>query len=334
VTGEAVLVAETVARIEGAAIGLFSVSPSGVLAYHSDWIPEKTVLAWFNRTGMRVGTLGAPGVHISVELAPNGAAAAVVRTDDVANEDVWVYDIRGDAAPTRLTVDRGNDIEPIWSPDSTRLAFTKGLMQTTIHVHSVTGGRQAALSERDTHSMVTGDWASDGQHIVGFSAIDKGGDLWLLPLEGGTAARPLRQTPFREWQPDITSDGRWIAYSSDESGRQEIWVARFPDGGRKRQVSAAGGSFPEWNAAGNELFYLDENNVVNAVSVKIEGDGLSVSSPKPLFQTRARFGWTDPFAVSPDGQRFLVNTVDVPVAPTPVTVVVGWPSEVAKRRQR
>jgi eukaryotic-like serine/threonine-protein kinase len=328
VRGEAVSVVEAVGYLEAAGLGLFSLS-SEVVAYHSDWTPERSSLLWYDRDGESVGALGTPAVHISVELSPDGTSAAVVSTDESGNEDVWIRDLERDVA-TRFTFDRGNDIEPIWSPDGARIAFTKGSGEP--YVQPVIGGGEAVRLETLSRSFVTGDWAPDGRHMVGFSFGDRLSDLWLLPLEGEGPPTTLQQTPFREWQPDVSPDGRWLTYSSDESGRQEIYVTRFPEGGRKWQVSTEGGSFPEWNGAADELFYLDENNVLNAVSVTAEGDRIIAGKVEPLFQTRARYGWTDPLAVRPDGQRFLINTVEMPAAPSPVTLVVGWPAELEKKR--
>jgi len=330
VTGPPVPMAEKVAQAGDGGVGLFSVSPSGALAYQTDWAPERTSLVWYDREGRPGGALGPPAVHISVALSPDGTSAAFVRTDETGNEDVWVHDLSHGIA-TRLTFDRGGDIEPIWSPDGARIAFTKG--EGTTYVQSVSGAADAVRLGSDSRPLITGDWAPDGRHIVGFSFEEGQSDLWVLPLEGGGSPSSLQQTPFREWQPDISPDGRWVAYSSDESGRQEVYVTRFPEGGRKWQLSSQGGSFGEWNGAGDELFYLDDSNALVAVPVTVDDGRIVAGRAQPLFQTRARYGWTDPLAVSADGQRFLINTLEAPAAPSPITLVVGWPSELEHQKR-
>lgn len=155
-------------------------------------------------------------------------------------------------------------------------------------------------------------------------------DLWLLPLEGERKPQLFLQTQFTEWQATISPDGRWVAYSSDESGRFEIYVATFPQFERKWQVSVAGGSEPQWRRDGKELFFVAGDKKLMAVEVKSGSNAFETGVPKLLFETPFINIGRNRYVVTRDGQRFLVITRLEDTAATPINVVVNWLAEVKK----
>ena len=149
-----------------------------------------------------------------------------------------------------------------------------------------------------------------------------GNDLWVLPLFGDRKPFPYLQTRFNENGGQFSPDGRWIAYQSNESGRNEVYVAAFPGAGGKRQISTDGGDGPRWRRDGKELFYLAPNNTLMAAAVNGQGASFEVASVTPLFETRRGSG-DFPYDVSADGQRFLIISAAADARAAGITVVVN-----------
>jgi hypothetical protein len=152
--------------------------------------------------------------------------------------------------------------------------------------------------------------------------------LWLLPLAGDHRPTPFLQTPFIKTQAQISPDGRWIAYTSNESGTDEVYIQSFPKAGNKRQASTNGGVQPRWRKDGQELFYLASDQRLMAVRVKLDA-AFEAHAPVPLFRTRLipqgsqSLGLPTAYDVSPDGQRFVVTIPPEDLGP-PITVVLNW----------
>jgi Tol biopolymer transport system component len=176
-------------------------------------------------------------------------------------------------------------------------------------------------------------WSPDGRSILyGQSNATGAVDLWVLRVDDRQSS-PFTQTPFNEYPAVFSPDGRWVAYASDESGRNEVYVAPFPGPGGKWQVSAAGGHWPRWRRDGRELFFLAPDGRVLAAEVEGRGSTFEIATIRPLFQTQVRLRPTVQgygCDVSPDGQRFLVNTLAEEAAPAPITLVVNWPALLKK----
>ena len=173
------------------------------------------------------------------------------------------------------------------------------------------------------------DWSSDGRFLLYFQNDPKTGyDLWVLPLFGERKPFPFVNTSFIERNGQFSPDGRWVAYESNESGRNEIYVQAFPGPGGKWQVSTGGGIEPRWRRDGKELFYIALDGKLMAAPIQAAGQALEAGAPISLFQTRivggGQSGWRQQYAVAPDGQRFLINiTVDESTA-SPITIVTNW----------
>src|SRR5262249_22490898 len=170
-------------------------------------------------------------------------------------------------------------------------------------------------------------WSSDGRFLLYEVLGPKTGyDLWVLPLEGDRKPFPYLQTEFDEFLGQFSPDGRWVAYSSNESGPQQIYVQGFPKSGAKFMVSVTGGLRPRWRRDGKELFYLSPDRKMMAVEVRTTASGVEAGKPRELFQTRAiaTFPTFHIYDITADGQRFLINTTLESAGPPPITVVLNW----------
>ena len=282
-----------------------TVSADGTLAY-VDAISQQMV--WLDRRGVKIGTAGQPAQGVFYPaLSPDGRFAAV-ETLENGNLDVWIYDItRG--ARTRITSDPATDILPAWSPTGEELAFSSYRAgNIDIFVRRADGSaEERALPATSQHERVS-DWSRDGEHIIYSLRDSKNGfDLWYLKRLDGGGWEPLAflRSSFNDRAPKFSPDGRYVAYLSDESGRDEAYVRSFPDGQRKWPVSTNGASQIRWSRNGGELFYAEGGTLV-AVPVRTAPE-FTAGPPKRLFSHAAFTATTDPnYDVSADGQRILL----------------------------
>jgi eukaryotic-like serine/threonine-protein kinase len=276
-------------------------------------------LTWVDRAGTMRGVLDVPTSMFNFRISPDGRylLAASSLTDAAG---LWLVDLaRG--ASTRLEAD---GIAPLWSPDGERLAFTS---HAGLHLYV------RRVGEAPTRPLVTGtstkvlnDWSPDLQHIL-YTQHDPETklDLWHLPLSGG-AAEPLLKTSFSEAHARISPDGRWMAYTSDQSGVQEVYVRRYPGMDDPQKVSVGGGAQPQWRADQQELFYLSPDGALMTVAVTGD-DRLSFGASRRLFRTLLRSGPSsarESYAVTADGQSFLVDGRDDDRPVSPITIMRNW----------
>ncbi len=313
VEGEPFLVASDATRPSLAADGTLAyVRGSGSLAQE---------LAWVDRAGEVVTSPGQTQAGLSFPaLSPDGHYVAVAALSVGEGWDIWIHDLdRG--TKTRLTFEATWQRSPSWSPDGDQIAFSNRINETIIVKPADGSGEARVLGEgKQPH------WSFGGRHIVytktGAQSSD---DLWYLPLDEGGKAMPLLQTPAKEHHPQLSPDGRWMAYVSNESGQGEIYLMAFPQGEGKWQVSVSGGQWPRWNRAGDELYYFDGESVL-AVQVQA-GAAPSLSKPQPLFSTASRgFDIGDQgYDVTADGLHFLVvRDADEEQGPGVITLVQNW----------
>jgi hypothetical protein len=232
--------------------------------------------------------------------------------------------------PTRFTFDpalspNGN---VVWAPDG-RFAFSSERQgNRDIFVRdAIKFGAEAPLLATPLDEWPE-DWSKDGRYLAyGFNQTQGGassGEIAVLPLFGEGTPISISSSPFLEDEPRFSFDGRWLAYTSDESGRPEVYLMSFPDTGQKRQVSTGGGVQPRWRRDGRELYYLALDGTLMAADLRVDS-GIDSNVPRPLFKTQLNVdSIRDQFAVSPDGQRFLVQLPVIEGAPTPITVVLDW----------
>jgi Tol biopolymer transport system component len=378
VSGEPVRIADEITYDGSNGMGHFATSQSGALVYNfsssnpsggansggnggsqtdlSEW-----QLAWFTRTGQPLDTVGPPAAYRGIEVSPDTKRVAVHRHDGNGG-DIYVIEPRG--SDTRLTFDASqHNSAPVWSPDGTKIVYASlrkgkwGLYQNL----SSGSGTEEMLFESDLQ-LAPSSWSPDGKRLVFWMQDPKtAGDIWVLTFEDKKATK-LIATPFNEIHAQISPDGKWIAYTDNsKDGRNEIYVQPFPSGPGRYQISNNGGDWPRWRGDSKELFYHSIGAVgttgVNAgptafrgpvlsVSVNANGASFEAGSPMEIVAFAAlnlphAGGMYPTYAVSPDGQRFLVmqfspsatggGTGQIgPDTFSGLTIAVNWASSLKK----
>ncbi|MBI3049381.1 MAG: serine/threonine-protein kinase [Acidobacteria bacterium] len=319
-------VADAVVQDVVQAIGAFSVSTTGTLTYRIGGTAGRQ-LTWFDRSGKIVGTLGpADNTLDEAALSPDGRRVAVRRTVQ-DNSDIWLID---SVRTTRFTFDRNVELYPLWSPDGSRLVFTR---MPSLYVKSSSGAGTDELLLKVPLTSAAQDWSSDGRFVL-YNYVDPktGGDLSVLPMDGDRKPFVFVNSTFHERLGQFSPDGRWVAYQSDESGRYEIYVRPFPGPGGQWQVSTSGGVTPRWRADGRELFYIAPDGTLTAAPIIVNGAAVEPGAPVALFRPRIVWGGTNPigvrwqYDVAPDG-RFLINVVTEEASASPITLILNWNPE-------
>jgi serine/threonine protein kinase len=281
----------------------FSFSDEGSLLYTPAAGLSK--IEWIDRQGRSLGPATEPRATPTVRLDPSGRwMAASVMTPENGYRDLWLVDLeRG--TPQRLTNQAGWEGRPVWSPDGRSIAFGADWTgPPNLYLLSVDGGEPRELVPFDNHVQFPGSWSPDGGSLIyaRSEGTDDRGDLWIVDVES-RERRSFLKTPASETSPEVSPDGRWIAYVSDESGRAEIYVAAFPSLTGRKRVSAEGGGRPRWSAEPGDLYYLTESGAIASVEIKESGGLPDPSAEVIVIQASEDL---DQFDVMPDGSRFLV----------------------------
>jgi serine/threonine-protein kinase len=358
VTGGPVPVLEIVARAGAISTGAaqFSVSARGTLVYIEDVgavAAANRTLMWVDRDGRETAIKAPARAYRNPRLAANGQRILLDSTDE--QFDVWIWNLAGETL-TRLTVDSANDSDGLWTPDGRRVIFkstragSRGIGTGNLYWQA-TDGRGAAERLTDSPNNHTPNAVSpDGTKLVFREDTANGSDLLLLPLQGERRTQPLVQTPFMERNADISPDGRWLAYESNESGQFEVYVRPFPNVNDVRwQVSTGGGTVPLWARTGRELFFMTLHGESLMTAAILESTGSAAfrrGTPIKLFDTSSYFAPTvannlSPgrmYDVSADGRRFLmikgVSVRELTSASQSITVVQNWVEELKRRVAR
>ena len=321
VTGPSIPVLEGVshaiysgATIWETGVGQFAFSASGSLAYIGGSVaPEpKRELVWVDREG-DAEAIGAETLnYLSVRLSPDGSKVAL--NTRYKSRDIWIYDlVRG--ARTRDTFSGGLNYYPIWNPDGTAIVFSSDREGVrNLFYKSIDAGGEAKRLLPRQHRQNPSSWHPDGTKLA-FVQLEPetSGDIWVLSTKGSPSAEAFVQAPSYESHPEFSPDGHWMAYVSDESGREEVYIKPYPGPGRKQTISTNGGSVPTWAKGGKELFYRSGDGKMMAVEIGIEGNHLTPGNPEELFDTREYGLNITPirgYDVSPDGGRFLMTRAD------------------------
>jgi serine/threonine-protein kinase len=330
ITGSAVTVVEGLMRTQQG-FSQFFISPAGSLAYVQGELQEESLrtLVWVDRSG-KEQPLGAPArAYLQPRISPDGRTI-VSEIEQGTTHDVWTYNVsRG--VVTRLTFN-GDSHWPSWTPDGRRISFASGPNRNLFW--------KPADGSRAEERLTTGElrhnaasWSPDGQTLAySEEHPDTGLDLWILQIQGDRKPRAFLQTRFNETLPSFSPDGRWLAYVSDESGQNEVYVQPFPGPDGKWQISIEGGQEPVWARNGRELFYRSGNRIMG-VNIATQ-PGFSAGRPELLFETQyvPRAGGRANFDVSPDGQRFLmIQPVEPEQAATQIHMVLNWFEELRRR---
>jgi Tol biopolymer transport system component/predicted Ser/Thr protein kinase len=333
--GEPRVVADQVGFQPATYWGAFSVAENGTVVYNSTVGAALSVLTWYDRAGKELGHVGDVGVLANPTLSPDNSLVAVDIADVRANNiNIWLSDLKHSTS-SRFTFGPAEDVTGVWSRDGTLLAY-RSLLSPYVHIFSKQAqGLQPAKSiiQLSPDDIVPNSWSIDDKEILcTFQPGTGGSGLVLIPASGGKSV-PFLATKATETNGQISPDGKWVAYASNESGDWEIYVTTFPAASGKWQVSRGGGIEPRWRGDGKEIFYIGARTSLTAVPVNSEGI-FSTGNPTPLFHTqlRAQVSSTDLFNydVSKDGQRFLVNRYAKPQQVSPLHVVLNATADLRK----
>jgi Tol biopolymer transport system component len=286
--------------------GMFSAAPNGTVVYRPGG-DAMIQLAWLARDGRLIKHDGEPGPFRQIVLSPSGRRLAIQQGDPEfkaeSEVDLWLMDLTN-GVHSRLTTSPGYDGDPAWSPDENTLAFTtkRSGREEVFTKNLVTGAEELLIKLQ--FQVVIDEWTRDGRFLI-VRTIGAGG-VYAIPMTGDRTPKLLVNTPFDEDQLHVSPDGKWVVFNTDETGRWEVFLARFPDFALKRQISNAGGVQPFWRQDGRELFYLSPDGTVMAVDIgatEVPQPGV----PRALFKTKLTPApGLHQYSVSGDGQRFLM----------------------------
>lgn len=287
------------------------------LLLHYGLQAPRSHLVWFDRTGKQLSEVGEPVTQWDLELSPDGRRAAINIVDPDylqglhlstwAGEHIWIYDLET-GRRSRLTTSDARQSALNWSPDGTQVIFNMGRdLRLDLYRKALNDIGPAEPLVVDGSNKWPMGWSADGRLLL-FVVATTGptqGDLWVLPLDGDRKPYAVLQTQASEHQGRLSPDGRWIAYASTASGRDEVYVAPL-SGAPTVPISMGGAGQPRWRRDGRELFYLMEDGTIMSAEVNGEGSDFRVGTKQALFRVRAlRVRY--PYDVTADGQRFLVN---------------------------
>jgi Tol biopolymer transport system component len=315
-----------------------SAASDGTLVYLAGRSRE-TQLTWFDRSGKELGKVGPRAEQRGVALSPDGNTVAIMRQDQNGASATWLHDLVRESE-SRLQPPGSPGSGALWSPDSSLVWFgMTGPEGPGIYQKDLKGGQLQIVQKIDpaAPTRTPSDWSRDGRFVIFTETNPKTrADIWYAPMESGKMeekkAVKLLGTDAVESQAQLSPDGKWLAYFSDESGKDQIYIRPFPNGSQVWKVSAAGGREPRWRSDGKELYFADfgvsGRVILMASTVDADGrGGLRIGSPQRLFEVRATSSVPQQniFAYSPhpDGQRFLVNALVETGDPT-VNVITNW----------
>ncbi|MBK5292558.1 MAG: serine/threonine-protein kinase, partial [Acidobacteriia bacterium] len=306
-TGTASPVVEDVASHSISGVALFDLSPEGTAVYQAGAAEANLVtMHWMDQAGKTEPLQAKPGLYAMPRISPDGKRIALVANQG-GDTDIWAYDWQRDTM-ARLTFDPGQEGYPVWTPDGTHV-FYRNSSGSISWVRSDGATKPVELTIRNKGLQSPYSIAPDGKHL----AFQEAGDIWIVPLKGGSgqprAGKPeaFLKTTFVENFPVFSSDGKWLAYTSTETGGIEIFVRAFPDSGGKWQISNGGGTMPVWSRSGRDLYYRAQDSRLMAAPYSVNG-GAFVPG-KPRLWSERRFVMLTPFFnfdLHPDGKRFAV----------------------------
>ncbi len=319
-----------------------TVSDNGVLLYATGSSANGiNQIGWYDRTGKSLGLVGAPGEVFDPTISQDEKSVVFERTTN-AGGDLWVRTLNS-GRETRFTNDSSSNLAPFWSPKGDRIVFSSNRTGVyNLYEKASNGSGQDELLLPDNSPTYPSQWSRDGRYIVYFEIDPKNKrDIWVLPTEGGPVNRkpiPFLRTEFDEFMGQLSPDSHWMAFTSDRSGRREVYVRPFPPSEGEWTISLAGGQAPRWSGDGKELFFETADGKMTAVPVNRAASGakpfFEPGTPVALFDAHwARAGVDTLFQydVTADGKRFLIATSGPGAASaTPLTVVTNWAAGLRK----
>ena len=338
--GDPMQVAAGVSLTSNVVYAPVTASDTGILVYESGGTVAGTQILRFDRGGKVLESLAAKGVNYQPVFSPDGKSLAFMRLS-ATGSDLWLWDLaRG--SEQRFAKDPGFAWAPTWSPSGDRILFQSnrvaGVLNLYVRASSGAGEDQPMLLDESRKTPT--QWSRDGRFIV-YSTIDSKtrDDIWILPVENGKAGKPFvfLHSEVNEEFGQLSPDNRWMAYTSDESGRREVYVRTFPSGDDPKRISIDGGEEPRWRGDGKELYFVGADGKFMAVPMRI-GSGakpsLEPSAPQSLFAAPPLAHYnTDAYDydVTSDGKQFVLATpVDRPGSSPPLNMIVNWAAVLKK----
>ncbi len=328
-TGKPQIVVDQVGRHPSTYWSAFSVALNGTVIFDQKTGSSLSQLTWYDRTGKELGRAGDVGILANPGISPDGNRLVFDVADPHArNIDVWIHDLSHNAS-TRFTFDPAEETTGVWSRDGKAIAYRSAANDEVVRLKNSSGfdtDRGLAAPPPGVIDIIPNSFATGDDKLLATAQVASGGTaLEIISL------KDKKVTPFLPGKGDkadgqISPDGKWVAYESDETGDWEVYITPYPGGGGKLQVSRGGGREPRWRGDGQEIFYLDPKGNLVSVTVNSEGS-LTTGSPTPLFQTHARaeVSSSDLFSydVTPDGKRFLIDRYVKPAQTPPLSIILN-----------
>ena len=306
----------------------YTVSRNGIMVAHNGGV-STSVLTWYDRTGKAGAVLGTDNYNV-IRFSPDGKTLSASIYDNSGGEDIWLLDLaRG--VRTRFTFGPALSDDPVWSPDGKMIVFDSNRTGSyAIYQKPSNGTQKEELVYADPAIKFTTSWSPNGKFVLmDHIGVDAQGrtSIWVLPMFGDRKAYPLISNDFNNTFSQFSPDGHWVAYDSNESGRDEIYAVAFPNPTARFQISTSGGANAQWRPDGKELFYTDADNKIMAVDIASHGDALQIGTPHALWQPRLQA--VNPPYATPDGKRFLAN--ELPLQSTShLSLTLNWDAELKK----
>ncbi|MCX6630852.1 MAG: protein kinase [Candidatus Solibacter sp.] len=327
-TGQAAIaLSGEIGAVRSLALAPISVSTTGVLVYRGAGQAGRQMV-WIDRDGQQLAVAGEPGTWGPPRISPDGNRAIAAKTGpDGTTAHLWLLDVSG--AARQISDGAMHEGSPVWSPDARRIAYLgKQGDAYDIFARDVHEGAEAELLLRSADRKFPSDWSRDGKYIT--YTVEGAGtrlDLWGMSMRDGRAA-PILETVHAEGFATISPDGKWVAYQSDESGHNEVYVQAFEGlntGTTRRWLVSKGGGLPRWRSDSGELFYMTMDGRIMSVSIHLGSDGgIEAGQPRLLFRTRPVPKSWNLYDVTPDGRRFSVNIPLEWTSAGVITVVTNW----------
>ena len=324
-TGSPVAIARSVTAFPGfPGLGVLGVSAGGTLAYLAGSFGTGVQLVWRDRAGEAMQNVGEPGDYGQIALSPDGRAVALEMLDEEGHFDLWTMDVaRG--VTSRVTATPDDERDPVWSPDSRSLVYIQrgGDGAATLRRTGLRTGDSETVLGDVTEEYIPESWSADGSTLMVVQrTLEDEQSIWALTE--GEEPQPFVTPGFRVDEPQISPDGKWLAYVSPESERPEVYLEAFGEDGDRIRVSLNGGGQPKWRGDSRELFFVTREGLLMAVAIGGDASRAQVGLPEELFAIdRIEGPGYDDYAVSADGERFLVKTAADQAEPQ-LRIVTNW----------
>jgi serine/threonine-protein kinase len=296
-----------------------SVANDGAIVYAAG--SNRYQMAWFGADGAALGSVGVPDRYVALRLSPGGTEALAFVDDAVGNRDIWRVDLKSGTRNRTTSGNAGN--YGIWSPDGERIAIT-GLTRQTLFTKDTRRAAPDLTLHRSSYPIYPTDWSRDGKHVLFTQADKQGYDVWVLQADAGKATA-LLHSPATEWLAVFSPDGRFVAFTSNESGRDEVYVQSFSSEAQRQLVSTGGGSYPRWSAKGNELFYRSQDGRLVSVPIRFDGSAVRLGAPRPVMALiEPPTLQLSPYDIAPDGRILALVPVSGAPAQASLAVLMNW----------